>query len=44
MVIYESTRVIAEMFQRVWAGLAIEDCPHSYCHLSQIHSFLLALK
>ena len=44
MVIYESTRLIAENYERVWAGRAIEDCPHSYHHLSRIQCFPLALK
>ena len=44
MVIYESTRLIAENYERVWAGRAIEDCPHRYHHLSIIQCFLLALK
>ena len=26
MVIYESTRLIAENYERVWAGHEIEDC------------------
>ena len=44
MVIHESTRLIAENYERVWAGRAIEDCLHSYHHLSRIQCFLLALK
>ena len=44
MVIHESTRLIAENYERVWAGSAIEDCLHSYHHLSRIQCFLLALK
>ena len=44
MVIHESTRLIAENCERVWAGRAIEDCLHRYHHLSQIQCFLLALK
>ena len=43
MVIHESTRSIAENYERVWAGHAIEDCPHRYHHPSRIHCFLLAL-
>ena len=44
MVIHESTRLIAENYERVWAGHAIEDCPHSYHHPSRIYRSLLALK
>ena len=44
MVIYDSTRLIAENYERVWAGHAIEDCLHKYHHLSRIQCFLLALK
>ena len=44
MVIHESTRLIAENYERVGAGHAIEDCLHRYHHLSRIRCFLLALK
>ena len=44
MVIHESTRLIAASCERVWAGRAIEDCPHRYHHLRRIQCFLLALK
>ena len=44
MIIHESTRLIAENYERVWAGHAIEDCLHRYRHLSRIQCFLLALK
>ena len=41
MVIHESTRLIAENYERVWA---IEEFPHKYHHLRRINCFLLALK
>ena len=44
MVICESTRLIAENYDRIWAGHAIEDCLHRYHHLSRTQCFLLALK
>ena len=44
MIIHESTRLIAENYERVWAGHVIEDCLHRFHHLSRIQSFLLALK
>ena len=44
MVIHESTRLIAENYERVWAGHAIEDCLHRYHHPNRIQCFLLALK
>ena len=44
MDIQESTWLIAENDERVWAGYAIEYCPHRYHHPSRIHCFLLAFK
>ena len=44
MVIHESTRLIAGNYERVWAGRAIEDCPHGYHHPNRIQCFVLALK
>ena len=44
MIIHESTRLIAENSERVWAGHAIGDCLHRYHHLRRIQSFLLTLK
>ena len=44
MVIHESTRLIARNYERVWAGRAIEDCPHRYHHPNRIQCFLLALE
>ena len=43
VVIHESTRLIAENYERVWAGHAIEGCLHRYHHLSRIQCSLLAL-
>ena len=40
MIIHESTRLIAENYERV----LLEDCLHMYQHLSRIQCFLLALK
>ena len=39
MVIHESTiaTTIADMYERVWAGHAIEYCLHSYHHPSRFH-------
>ena len=44
MVIPESTRLITGNYERVWAGRAIEDCPHRYYHPNRNQCFLLALK
>ena len=40
MIIRESTRLIAENYERVWAGHAIVDCLQRYRHLSRIQCFL----
>ena len=44
MAIHESSRLIDGNYERVWAGRAIEDCPHRYHHPNRIQCFLLALK
>ena len=44
MVIHESTRLLAENYEKVWEGCAVEDCTHRYHHQSRIQSFLLTVK
>ena len=44
MVIHESTRLLAENYEKVWEGRAVEDCTHRYHHQSRIQSFILTVK